>query len=126
MKRVFVFGSNLSGIHGAGAAAYAMRHKGAEWGVGIGLQGNSYAIPTKDFHIITLDIETVEGHIADFLDFARQHLMDMEFDVTAIGCGLAGFMPSQIAPLFKDAPLNCILPVSFAEVIDWSGRTWVS
>lgn len=123
--KIFVFGSNEFGVHGAGAAAYALRFKGAVWGQGVGLQGESYALPTKDFEINTLDIKIVGDYVADFIGFAKDN-PGMDFEVTAIGCGLAGFTPKQIAPFFKEAPDNCVLPVSFATVIDWRGRTWVS
>lgn len=123
--RIFVFGSNLAGIHGAGAAAYAYNYRGAVWGQGIGLQGESYAIPTKDFEIHTLDIEIVRDYVADFIKFAEEN-PELEFEVTAIGCGLAGFTPEQIAPFFVGAPGGFVLPASFAAVIDWRGRTWIS
>lgn len=109
-NEIFVFGSNLSGIHGAGAAAEALNY-GAVWGKGVGLFGRSYAIPTKDERIKTLPLREIKPHIEAFVKFTQEH-PELRFFVTRIGCGLAGFQDSQIAPLFKDAA-NC----SFA--LEW-------
>jgi hypothetical protein len=109
---VFVFGSNLRGVHGAGAALYALHDHGAIYGQGIGLQGNSYALPTKDEHIRTLPLDAIRQHVENFKAFAREQ-PEMTFQVTAIGCGLAGYRPSQIAPMFSDVPDNCQLPNEF-------------
>lgn len=106
---VFVFGSNLSGIHGAGAARFALLYKGAVMGIGKGHVGDSYALPTKDLVIRTLPLDRVKAYVDQFLEYARLH-PELEFEVTRVGCGLAGFMDSQIAPLFKGAPANCHLP----------------
>jgi len=103
---IFVFGSNLAGIHGAGAARYAFIHKGAVWGEGVGLHGSSYALPTKDRHILTLPRFVVEDQVALFIDTARKH-PELAFQVTRVGCGLAGFNDKDIAPMFKGAPTNC-------------------
>lgn len=103
---IMVFGSNESGLHGAGAARYAMDFHGAIWGQGIGFQGTSYGIPTKDHQIHTLPLERVGYYVAQFLVEASKR-PDTVFLVTQIGCGLAGFTPEQIAPLFALAPLNC-------------------
>lgn len=86
---IFVFGSNLSGRHGKGAALYARQHKGAIYGQGVGLQGSSYAIPTKDHNIRTMPIDQIEPYVKEFLMFADENL-DMDFALTPIGCGLAG------------------------------------
>lgn len=107
---VFVFGSNLGGVHGKGAARAAVVNFGAIYGVGVGLQGNSYGIPTKDKFFRTLSLKHIRLYVNDFLDFARRN-PDTKFFVTRIGCVLAGYQDEQIAPLFKDAPDNC----SFAE-----------
>lgn len=113
MKIIFVFGSNLSGIHGAGAARAAMDKHGAIWKQAIGLQGNSYAIPTKAHNVIdTLPIDDIRVYVNAFIEFAKIH-PEMMFEVTRIGCGLAGYKPSDIAPLFKGAPANCIMPEDF-------------
>lgn len=108
-RKIFVFGSNLAGRHGAGAAWFARRHHGAIYGAGEGLQGNSYAIPTKNYDVKTLPLEQIEKHVALFVDFARRN-PELEFEVTRIGCGLAGYTDDQISPFFKDAPENCFLP----------------
>lgn len=109
MKPIFVFGSNLAGIHGAGSARYAHEKCGAEWGVGVGRTGDSYAIPTKDRSIETLPIDEVVFHVRGFVRYASTH-PELSFEVVKIGCGLAGFTEDQIRPLFATAPSNCILP----------------
>ncbi len=106
---IFVFGSNLAGRHGAGAALFARRNHGAIYGCGVGPQGNSYAIPTKDYRIQTLPLETIQGYVNGFLHYARNH-PELDFQVTRIGCGLAGYTDAQIAPMFANAPSNCHLP----------------
>lgn len=113
----FVFGSNLAGVHGAGAALYARKHHGAVLGKGIGICGNSYAIPTKDANIVTLPIREITKYVNQFIDFAERN-PDMTFMVTRIGCGLAGYTDTQIAPLFKDAPDNCVLPAEWEQFIN--------
>lgn len=105
---IFVFGSNLAGIHGAGAAAVAL-NLGAKWGKGVGLQGKTYAIPTKDKNIKTMSLTEILPYIEDFVRFTKDH-PEMRFFVTRIGCGLAGYSDNQIAPLFSGA-MNC----SFAK-----------
>jgi len=105
-KSIFVFGSNLFGIHGAGAARFALDNHGAILGQGTGFQGDSYAIPTKDEHIRSLPLQEIRKHVLAFL-CAAECLPNDTFHVTQIGCGLAGFTPEQIAPMFRDAPNNC-------------------
>jgi len=110
MSKVFVFGSNLAGIHGAGSARAALDQYGALWGIGEGRQGDSYAIPTKDYNVwTTLSIERIRRYADNFILHALHH-PDDTFDVVKIGCGLAGFKETEIAPLFKDAPENVNLP----------------
>ncbi|MGX9960602.1 A1S_2505 family phage non-structural protein [Xanthomonas euvesicatoria] len=109
---VFVFGSNLRGIHGAGAALHAKRHHGAKNGIGEGPTGNAYALPTKLTPRISLPLEEVAEHVGLFLTYARAR-PETTFRVTAVGCGLAGFTVSDIAPLFAEAPDNCVLPSEF-------------
>ena len=106
--RIFVFGSNLAGRHGRGAALYARKHHGAIYGQGIGMQGSSYAIPTKDHRIKTLPLSEIKQHVDTFIAFAKSH-EEYTFEVTRIGCGLAGYQDADIAPMFKDAPANCVL-----------------
>ncbi len=114
--RIFVFGSNRSGRHGRGAALFARQRRGAVYGQGEGLQGGSYAIPTKDERIQTLPLGEIEAHVRRFLAYAADH-PTMEFEVTPIGCGLAGYTPPEIAPMFRGAPANCVLPREFLEVL---------
>ena len=113
---VFVFGSNLAGRHGKGAALFAKQHHGAVYGQGIGLQGSSYAIPTKDGSLRTLPLAVIAGHVAEFLVFAADH-PELNFQVTPIGCRLAGYVPAQIAPMFVQAPTNCVMPAEFLAVL---------
>jgi hypothetical protein len=112
MPPVFVFGSNLAGRHGKGAALWVREHRGAIYGQGEGLQGNSYGIPTKDKRLKTLPLDAIAKHVATFVDFARAHPGTV-FQLTPIGCGLVGYTPPQIAPMFEDAPENVILPEEF-------------
>lgn len=109
MQEVFVFGSNLAGRHGKGAALAARRLWGAEYGVGVGPTGNAYAIPTKDERLRPLHIDVIAGYVDAFKTYARAH-PQVFFRVTRVGCGLAGYKDSDIAPMFKDAPANCELP----------------
>lgn len=109
MSKIFVFGSNEAGRHGKGAALYARQHHGAEVGVPYGLQGNSFAIPTKDKYLKTLPLEKIAYYVDKFKDFASKTPL-AEYEVTKIGCGLAGYKESDIAPMFRGAPDNCVLP----------------
>lgn len=108
-SEIFVFGSNLAEAHGGGAARLAWQRFGAVWGQGVGLQGRSYAIPTMQG-----GVETIKPYVDDFIEFARQH-PELRFLVTRIGCGIAGFRPEEIAPLFAEAleMENVILPEDF-------------
>lgn len=115
-KEIFVFGSNLAGRHGAGAAKYAFEHHGAKYGRGVGLQGNSYAIPTKDAQLRTLPLSTIQGYVDQFLNFARLR-SELIFNVTPIGCGLAGYKYEDIAPFFTEAPENVRLPEEFKKYV---------
>ncbi|SOC46874.1 MULTISPECIES: A1S_2505 family phage non-structural protein [Rhizobium/Agrobacterium group] len=121
IEPVFVFGSNLAGRHGKGAALWARRHRGAIYGQGVGPQGRAYAIPTKDRGLRVLPLAVIRGHVDDFLGYARG-LANTRFEVTPIGCGLAGYRPDQIAPMFADAPANVILPDAFRAVLAASPR----
>jgi hypothetical protein len=96
---IFVFGSNLTGRHGKGAAWVAYKRHGAIYGQGIGLQGKSYGIPTKDERIRTLPLHIINEFVNAFIWFTQENL-DLKFYVTRIGCGLAGYSPSDIAPMF--------------------------
>ncbi|WP_218138672.1 A1S_2505 family phage non-structural protein [Bizionia paragorgiae] len=113
-NEIFVFGSNLDGLHGGGAAAVA-RKWGAIWGQGVGLQGQTYAIPTMQG-----GVETIEPYVDEFLTFAKSR-PNLKFLVTEIGCGIAGFTVEQIAPLFKNSLdeniENIFLPESFYKIL---------
>lgn len=106
---IFVFGSNLAGRHGKGAALCAKNRHGAIYGVGEGRQGNSYAIPTKDKNLKTLSLDKIEDHVKTFIEYAKNN-PELTFEVTRVGCGLAGYTDSDIKPMFKDNPDNCHLP----------------
>lgn len=116
-REIFVFGSNLAGRHGKGAALHARKNHGAIYGQGVGLQGDSWAIPTKDAFLCTLPLDVIGMYVAAFLTQAEVLYSDLTFKVTPIGCGLAGYTPEEIAPLFRSAPDNVILPPEFLEVL---------
>lgn len=112
-NEIFVFGSNLAGMHGGGAARLARIRWGAVMGQGVGLQGRTYAIPTMQG-----GPETIKPYVDEFIAFSKAH-PGLRFLVTEIGCGIAGFTPSQIAPLFAgaaDVP-NILLPARFWDVL---------
>ena len=109
-ESVFVFGSNLSGLHGAGAALAAKQHWGAAQGCGVGRRGMSYAIPTKNWNVSdSLSVEQIKVHVEALLKYASDN-PQLKFLVSKIGCGLAGFAENEIAPLWAGAPGNCELP----------------
>lgn len=112
---IFVFGSNLAGAHGAGAARHAMMYWGAHYNRGEGRQGYAYGIPTKDRMLKTLPLEVIESYVRNFLDYAYM-FPGLDFQVTAIGCGLAGLTPKEIAPMFKRATPNVHLPLGWREL----------
>ena len=116
-NEVFVFGSNEAGIHGAGAALLAKQRFGAKQGVGYGLQGQSFAIPTKDERIQTLELDKIKVYIKQFLSFAQEN-NHLKFLVTKIGCGLAGIDEESMKNIFTllTIPENVILPKEFKEV----------
>lgn len=109
---IFVFGSNLEGKHLGGAAKAAHNRFGTQWGVGVGLTGQTYAIPTMQG-----GIETIKPYVDQFIEYAKEH-QEKKFLVTRIGCGIAGFKDEEIAPLFKKATSlkNVYLPISFLKV----------
>lgn len=118
-NEIFVFGSNESGIHGAGAARFAYDNFGAFYEQGFGLMGQSFGIPTKDWFITKLDIQVVKFYVDRFIDFAKKS-KQYTFYVTKIGCGLAGFTEEEIAPLFSELidDENVYLPVEFITIIN--------
>ncbi|MGI6718886.1 MAG: hypothetical protein ACOX4D_09135 [Bacteroidales bacterium] len=109
---IFVFGSNLQGQHGGGAAKFAYKKFGAIWGQGVGLQGNSYGIPTMHG-----GVDAIKPYVDEFIEFAKKN-KDLKFLVTPVGCGIAGFTPEEIAPLFKECIdlENVWLPKSFVDL----------
>lgn len=109
---VFVFGSNARGMHGGGAARVALEKFGAIWGQGEGLQGQSYAIPTME------GLENIPPVVDRFIDFAAEH-PELKFYVTPIGCGIADYVESEIAPLFAKAVglENVYLPAGFWDFL---------
>ena len=114
-NEIFVFGSNLAGAHGGGAARLAYNRFGAIWGQGVGLQGQSYAIPTMQG-----GVETIKPYVDEFIRFAQTR-PDLKFYVTQIGCGIAGFKVEEIAPLFQAAidVENIILPKDFVNHLNY-------
>jgi hypothetical protein len=118
-NEIFVFGSNLNGFHSGGAAYVAMQRFGALWGQGVGLQGQSYGIPTMQG-----GIEAIKPYVDEFIAFAKAHSY-LIFLVTRIGCGIAGFSDKEIAPLFKEACNidNILLPKQFINEIIYMNKT---
>ena len=112
-NEIFVFGSNLAGAHGGGAARLAYNRFGAIWGQGVGLQGQTYAIPTMQG-----GVETIKPYVDEFIRFAKEH-QELKFLVTKIGCGIAGFKVEEIAPLFYHAidSENIVLPKEFDDIV---------
>lgn len=112
-NEIFVFGSNLEGMHGGGAARIAYNNFGAVWGQGVGLQGQSYGIPTMHG-----GVDVIKPYVDEFINFAKSH-PELKFLVTRIGCGIAGFTDEEMAPLFKDAIEieNIYLPKSFYDIL---------
>lgn len=112
---IFVFGSNLDGLHMGGAAAIAYGAFGAKWGQGVGIQGQAYAIPTMHG-----GVETIKPYVDEFIKFANEH-PEYFFYVTKIGCGIAGFSVNDIAPLFAEGSKleNVCYPEEFYKV--WGG-----
>ena len=122
-NEIFVFGSNLAGKHGAGAALLAKNRFGAKFGIGVGLMGQSYAFPTKNYNIQTLPIESnnsicIKQFVEPLLELIKSS-PSKHFYITELGCGLAGYTPNDIAPLFKgfEELENCSLPQRFIDII---------
>ena len=117
MNDIFVFGSNLAGRHGKGAALYARVKHGAIYGQGTGAQGNSFAIPTKDENLKPLPLAKINSWVQYFISYAQAH-PELTFNVTKVGCGLAGYREREIAPMFKEAPYNCNLPEGWRDMVE--------
>lgn len=109
---VLVVGSNLRGAHGRGGALHAKKYHGAKTGVGEGLSGMTYLLPTKDEKIKTLPLVRILKYVRNFIEFAELH-KELKFALTAVGTGLAGYSAKDIAPFFKNAPENVVIPESF-------------
>lgn len=120
---IFVFGSNEGGHHGKGAARTALVHYGAKMRVGFGHQGTSFAIPTKDWQIRDLDLEAIRHYIWRFLAYARTR-PESQFKITQLGCGLAGHHAADIAPMFKDAPMNCYFDEAWEPYLGANHKYW--
>lgn len=117
MTKIFVFGSNLAGRHGKGAALDAKELWEAEYGVGEGRTGRAYAIPTKDANLKVRTLVAIRISVNKFKEYARTH-PELTFFVTRVGCGLAGFKDTDIGPMFADAPENCELPPGWREAVE--------
>jgi len=123
---IFVFGSNEAGIHGAGAAHWASRNRGARYGCGFGHMGNSFAIPTKDRTIQhTLSLRVIRTYVDAFITYAGGR-PDLEFQVTCIGCGLAGLKNEDIAPMFVIHPSNCFFDKLWEPHLLLDAKYWGS
>lgn len=112
-NEIFVFGSNINGAHGGGAAYLAWNRFGAEWGIGEGLTGKCYALPTMEG-----GLDYIQGKVNNFLQCAREH-PELKFYVTKVACGIAGWSTKEIGPLFCEALAikNIILPKEFVEAM---------
>jgi hypothetical protein len=122
-KMIFVFGSNRLGIHGVGAVRFAVVHKGVEYGIGEGLIGSCYVIPTKGFNISQINLDEVDAHVQKFISYARENPHQI-FQVTQIGCGLGGFTKEEIAPMFEFAPENCYFDTMWKSLLPTSSKFW--
>lgn len=114
---IFVFGSNLAGRHGKGAALTAVRLFDAKYGVGVGPTGKAYAIPTKDERLRTLPLASIQAYVDEFKSYAKEH-PELQFFVTPIGTGLAGYKNADIAPMFYGCPENCDLPPLWRKILE--------
>lgn len=113
---IIVFGSNLGGYHGRGMAVIAKTFYGAEQGVGVGITGRCYAIPTKDRFIRTLDTHEIKKYVDDFKKYTNEH-PELKFWVTGVGTGLAKYKPYNIAPLFIGSGVNCNFPKQWKKYL---------
>lgn len=113
---IFVFGSNLDGRHGKGAAKFANQKFGAQWGVAEGITGRCYALPTVGHNLSRMPIEDVEKHVNTFLR-CTSLFPELTFLVTLVGCGLAGHKIQDIGPMFSERTDNVILPIEFHEAM---------
>lgn len=141
MSTIFVFGSNTAGIHGGGAALTAYKKHGARWGMSYGHHGNSFALPTKGHIVVysripaadgkhegfaigdTLTIAEINEYVRGLLMYAKHH-PEHEFQITRLGCGLAGLKDEDVAPLFFVAPSNCSFDDKWAEYLPYAAKFW--
>lgn len=120
---IFVFGSNLRGAHLGGAAAAAHNEYGAAWGVSEGRTGHAYAIPTVAVTVVSrLSLPAIGAAVERFIAYATAH-PHLHFFITRVGCGIAGHLDADIAPMFRDAPANCSLPDTWAAILEDSSAT---
>lgn len=122
-KRIFVFGSNLSGIHGAGAAKTARQLHGAIIGQGEGPMGNAYALPTKSLNISHMSIDTTQTHVTRFVEYAKSN-PEKVFEVTAVGTGLSSKSHSTMAQMFNEAPDNCYFDTIWRDYLPSHFKYW--
>lgn len=120
---IFVFGSNRAGRHGAGAALYARRYKAAVYGVGEGMTGRAYALPTMNERLHPLTLDQIKAHVDTFLAFAKDK-SHLRFQVTCVGCGLGGQHHFAIAPMFVDAPENCFFDIKWKQWLGEEREYW--
>lgn len=120
---IFVFGSNEAGIHGAGAARHALEEWGAIRGKGHGPYGTSYALPTKDHQIRSLPLPAIQNYATVFKAYAKA-APELLFKVTRVGCGLAGFKDSEIAPMFRGATSNCSFDTNWHRYLGDDYEYW--
>jgi hypothetical protein len=121
---IFVFGSNLGGRHGKGAALTARLQHKAQWGVASGLTGNSYALPTCGFRFEPLALDEIQEHVGNFQRVANMNQENMIFQVTRIGCGLAYYQDHHIAPMFQSSPDNCYFDEKWAQWLGKEANYW--
>lgn len=125
---IFVFGSNLAGRHGKGAAHIAYREHGAAYNVGVGPWGKSYAIPTKDWNLAPLPLGVIQVYVYQFLNYAdmSQHSSENIFRVTRVGCGYTGYQDHEMAAVFllRDIPKNCAFDTKWKQFLGKKAKYW--
>lgn len=119
---IFVFGSNEAGNHAGGAARYALS-LGAEMGVAFGMRGDTFAVPTLDKEFQQLSLAQIETYVNQFLHFAEVN-PELTFQVTCLGCGIAGFKHSDIAPMFQGASENCLFDNQWQPYLGNAAKYW--
>ena len=122
-NRILVFGSNEAGRHGKGAALVAYKKHGARYGLSYGHCGQSFAIPTKDQELYPIELRRINQYVEGFLAYAAGH-PELTFQITCIGCGLAGYEDHQVAPMFLKATGNCLIDDKWHEFLGDSHNYW--